>query len=227
MSLDGKISTGDVDERDVDLDYPKIKGVREGLYQYYDLEKRLGTVYFNSGRVMAKVGFNDREWHKEKKDNLDFILVDSKPHLTVRGCEYFAKRAERLFIVTTNKSHPVYKLVNIFQNIRIFQYDNKIDFQDFFKKLKEKHGINNMIIQSGGDLNSVLLRERLVDQVLIVLAPLLIGGKNTQTLVGGDSLHSFEDLQKIAVLKLKEVKELKDSYITLKYEVLPETVVET
>lgn len=39
MSLDGKISSGDTDALDVDADWKRIQGVKEGLYQYYDLEK--------------------------------------------------------------------------------------------------------------------------------------------------------------------------------------------
>ena len=39
MSVDGKISTGAVDELDVDRDFPRINGVKEGLYQYYEIEK--------------------------------------------------------------------------------------------------------------------------------------------------------------------------------------------
>ena len=38
MSVDGKISTGAVDELDVDRDFPRINGVKEGLYQYYEIE---------------------------------------------------------------------------------------------------------------------------------------------------------------------------------------------
>ena len=34
MSVDGKISTGATDDLDVDKDFPKIKGVNEGLHQY-------------------------------------------------------------------------------------------------------------------------------------------------------------------------------------------------
>jgi hypothetical protein len=37
-SLDGKISTGYVDTLDVDPDFPRIVGVKEGLHHYYDLE---------------------------------------------------------------------------------------------------------------------------------------------------------------------------------------------
>jgi 2,5-diamino-6-(ribosylamino)-4(3H)-pyrimidinone 5'-phosphate reductase len=39
-SVDGKISTGDRDIMDVDKDFPTITGLKEGLQQYYDLEKQ-------------------------------------------------------------------------------------------------------------------------------------------------------------------------------------------
>lgn len=38
-SLDGKISTGASSSEDFDKDLPHLKGVAEGLHQYYDLEK--------------------------------------------------------------------------------------------------------------------------------------------------------------------------------------------
>ena len=40
MSVDGKISTGASDELDVDKDFQGIPGVKEGLYQYYELERK-------------------------------------------------------------------------------------------------------------------------------------------------------------------------------------------
>lgn len=39
-----KINSGDSDELDVDIDWPKIEGVKEGLH-HYDIEK------INSGRI--------------------------------------------------------------------------------------------------------------------------------------------------------------------------------
>lgn len=41
-SVDGKISTGNSEKLDVDKDYPKIKGVKEGLHQYYEIEQTTG-----------------------------------------------------------------------------------------------------------------------------------------------------------------------------------------
>ena len=46
MSVDGKISTGDNDNMDVDVDFPNIDGVREGLQQYYDIEAQTDLFSF-------------------------------------------------------------------------------------------------------------------------------------------------------------------------------------
>jgi 2,5-diamino-6-(ribosylamino)-4(3H)-pyrimidinone 5'-phosphate reductase len=97
------------------------------------------------------------------------------------------------------------------------------NFVDCFYKLKQKYDINKMTIQTGGTLNSILLREKLIDKLSIVIAPALIGGKDTSTLIDGESLKTFEDLKKIKALKLIENKILNDLYINLKYEVINET----
>ena len=65
-SLDGKISTGSTDERDVDRDFPKIPVVKDGLYQYYEIEQHTDSVSLNTGRVMAKIGVNSRSDPKEQ-----------------------------------------------------------------------------------------------------------------------------------------------------------------
>jgi 2,5-diamino-6-(ribosylamino)-4(3H)-pyrimidinone 5'-phosphate reductase len=58
------------------------------------------------------------------------------------------------------------------------------------------------------------------------MAPALIGGKETSTLIDGESLQTFDDLIKIKALKLIENRTLNDSYINLKYEIINETKVE-
>ena len=48
MSVDGKISTGAVDELDVDREFPRINCVKEGIYQYYEIEKTTDLWSLNS-----------------------------------------------------------------------------------------------------------------------------------------------------------------------------------
>lgn len=221
-SLDGKISTGDVDELDVDKDFKRITGIKEGLSQYYDLEKQTDPFSLNSGRVMAKIGVNSRD-KEPTKIGCSFIIVDSKPHLTERGVEYLSKWVKTLFLVTSNPDHPAFTLKEKFPNIEIIYFENEVNFPDMFSILKDKYQIERITLQSGGTLNAQFLRLGLVDEVSIVIAPCLIGGKDTQSLVGGESLHTQKDLQKIKSLKLISTQVLDNSYIHLKYLVLNET----
>lgn len=218
VSVDGKISTGDTDIMDVDKDYPKIAGVREGLKQYYDLELETDLFSFNTGRVFAKVGMNAKT-DEPKKSPVSFVVVDNEPHLTERGIAYLAKKSKNLIIATTNKTHPALSLKKNFDNIHVLEYNETINFGDFFSKLKQQFGAERLTIQSGGTLNTTLVREGLVDRILLVVAPALIGGKNTSTLMDGESLHTPDELSKIKALELVEEKKLENSYLLLEYRV--------
>jgi 2,5-diamino-6-(ribosylamino)-4(3H)-pyrimidinone 5'-phosphate reductase len=220
QSLDGKISTGDTDERDFDKDFPNIPGVKEGLHQYYELEQETDPVSFITGRVMAKVGANTNSIEDVKQIPITFVVVDNKPHLMAHGVEFLAHKFGKLIVVTTNKDHPAYSLQNQYSNISVIPYDGNIDFADLFTRLKTEQDAERMTIQSGGELNAVLLRAGLIDQVLVVVAPCLVGGRNTATLVEGDSLRTTDDLTKIRPLKFKSAQPLEDSYLRIEYEVI-------
>lgn len=79
-SLDGKISTGNNDNLDADKDFCRIDGVKEGLNQYYEIECTTDYFSLNTGRVMAKIGVNDKKEYHNKVD-VNFIILDNKPHL--------------------------------------------------------------------------------------------------------------------------------------------------
>ena len=60
----------------------------------------------------------------------------------------------------------------------------------------------------------------MIDYVNIVIAPIIVGGKDVATLVDGESITDESELNKLMPLKLLECNKLEDSYIQLKYEVL-------
>ncbi len=214
-SLDGKISTGDVDDRDIDKDFKKIKVLQEGRYQYDALEKRTDIHSFNTGRVMAKIGMNTKK--DIKRIPVNFIIVDNKPHLNKQGVLNMLKWCKKLYLVTTNKNHPAFNINS--HELEIIYY-TKLNLQELFKKLHKKYGIKRVTIQSGGEMNALLVREGLIDSVSIVIAPTLIGGRTTSTLMDGDALRSENDLKLIKVLKLEKVNKLKNSYIHVIYKVV-------
>lgn len=61
---------------------------------------------------------------------------------------------------------------------------------------------------------------KVAECVELVVAPVLIGGKDTATLIDGQSLHSESELSELGVLKLIECKVLEDSYLRLRYKVI-------
>lgn len=91
---------------------------------------------------------------------------------------------------------------------------------DALTELKSEYGCQRITIQSGGTLNGLFLREKLFDYIDIVVAPVLIGGKDTSTLIDGKSLLSKSELSQLGVLKLQECTVLEDSYIRLRYKVI-------
>jgi len=178
------------------------------LQQYYDLELQTDLFSLNTGRVFAKIGFNEKA-DEPTKLPVSFVVIDNQPHLTTQGVVYLAKKSARLFIITTNKSHPAFSVKQEYPNVETIFYEDKVDFSDLFVKLRSEYGADKITIQSGG------VREGLVDRVLLVVAPAFIGGKNTSTLLDG----AKADLSKIKTLEFVQAKPLNDSYLLLEYKI--------
>ncbi len=224
QSLDGKISTGDVDERDQEIDFPKIKGIKEGFYQYYDFLLKTERHALISGKVLAKIGVNLREKVDNYKD-VNLIIIDRKPHLTKKGMNYLINSFKSIYIVTNNQNHPAFVFTEE-KELNLIYYSTIIDFKDLFVKLKEDHKIEKISIQSGGTLNALFLKHKIIDHISLIIAPCLIGGKNTPTSIDGVAPQTDDDLFNIKALELKKCEILKHSYIYLYYDVINETILE-
>lgn len=216
MSLDGKISTGPTGDRDFDRDLPLIPGICDGLAQYYQLERETDLVSFITGKVLAKVGWN------EPKERIDpapvaFVVVDNAPHLTSLGLRNLLRLCSRLVVVTTNAGHPAFGIPD--PKLVTRYYNPKIDFVNLFGSLQHE-GVDRLTVQSGGQLNAVLLRAGLIDRVSVTVAPLLVGGGDTPTLVDGPGAPPGSHLVQLPRLRLVKATPLAHSYLHLEYDVI-------
>ena len=214
MSVDGKISTGASDHLDVDKDFPKIAGVKEGLHQYYEIEQTTDLWSLNSGRVQAKIGINTADI--PNKTPVPFVVIDNK-HLKEHGVRYFCAFSKQFVLVTSNAEHPAFGIEE--DNLHII-YQNELSLKDVLAKLRSQYSCERITIQTGGTLNELFLREKLIDYLDIVVAPVLVGGKDTSTLIDGKSLVSESELSRLGVLKLQECIVLENSYLRLRYGVI-------
>lgn len=212
-SVDGKISTGEGDALDFDQDFPNVAGVAEGLQQYYDIEQTTDLWSLNTGKVQAKIGVNTRAL--PQKSPVSFVMIDNH-HLTAHGIAYFCALSQTFVLVTTNKQHPAFACNA--SNLKILHQET-LDLHAMLSDLK-KLGCERLTIQSGGTMNGLFLREKLFDFVDIVVAPVLVGGKNTPTLIDGETLSCTTELSKLGVLELQSATPLQNSYLRLQYKVI-------
>ena len=91
---------------------------------------------------------------------------------------------------------------------------------ELLARLKADFGCERLTVQTGGTLNGLLLREKLLDHVDIVVAPLLVGGKGTSTLIDGPDITTREELTGLGVLELVDCQVLEGSYLRLRYQVV-------
>ena len=214
MSVDGKISPGASDALDVDRDFPCMDGVREGLHQYYEIEQTTDLWSLNTGRVQAKLGVNEKPM--PPKTPVSFVLIDNS-HLNEHGVRYFCALSKQFVLITTNPDHPAFKVEA--DNLGIILQE-KLSLEKALAKLKEQYGCERITVQSGGTVNGLFLREKLFDYADIVVAPVLVGGKDTSTLIDGESITAREELDRLGVLRLIDCVKLEDSYVRLRYEVI-------
>ena len=195
-------------------DFPKITGLKEGLHQYYEIEQTTDLWSLNSGRVQAKIGINTADM--PNKTPVSFVVIGNQ-HLKEHGTQYFCALSKQFVLVTSNEEHPAFEMEE--DNLHII-YQKELSLKNVLTTLKAEYGCERITIQTGGTLNGMFLREKLIDYIDIVVAPVLIGGKDTSTLIDGKSLLSESELSKISVLKLQECVVLDNSYLRLRYEVI-------
>ena len=217
-SVDGKINSGNSDKLDVDRDWKVIPGLLEGLQQYYDIEAETDLFSFNTGRVMAKIGVNERTDTPKKLDVVTFVILDNAPHLNEHGIDYLTRWVGHLIVASTNPQHPVFSMIEKYDNLSVLQYE-ALNLTRLLEDIHDKYGAERLTIQSGGNMNCAFLRADLIDYVNIIVAPVLVGGRDTSTLIDGEAISSPDELAAIRTMRLIECKALNDSYVQLRYEV--------
>ena len=160
------------------------------------------------------MGVNEKSF--PDKTPVSFVLLDNS-HLTEHGVMYFCKKSKEFVLITSNKDHPAF---NVKENNLHIIYQEELSLSDALRELKNSYGCERITIQSGGTVNGLFLREKLFDYIDVVVAPVLIGGKDTSSLIDGRSIISENELLGLGVLKLIDCTVLNDSYIRVRYQVL-------
>lgn len=214
MSIDGKISTGDDEEHDFDADLPKLESTRMGLQHYYDLEKQTAEWTVGSGRTQAKV-LKNIPIERVLPTQASAVVVDNH-YVNDELLEKLAKKFKGVVLATTRNgrfsSTPSNVVVEYFPSNDIY-----VPLEPLVRTLYHEYGVRELCLQGGGDLNASFLREGLVDEIHIVVAPLIVGGKTVPGLVGGINPISLKSVHQLDLIGYDFPG---NDYVCLRYRVL-------
>ena len=173
MTLDGKIATKSGDSRissDSDL-------------------KRLHRMRAESDAVMIGVGtlLEDNPLLTVRRVNGRSpirIIVDSLAR-TPANSRIFSNKDSRIVVAVSSRAAPtrVNKLKRAGAEI-IHCGTQHVNLKNLLAKL-HANGVNRILLEGGGKLNWSMLSSGLVDEAMITVAPIIVGGEKATTLVEG------------------------------------------
>ncbi|MBD7911879.1 MULTISPECIES: dihydrofolate reductase family protein [Clostridium] len=123
---------------------------------------------------------------------------------------------EKTIVVTTEMGKDDKKvdfIRNLGKECLIFGKD-KVDFKSLFNYLEKELNMKSIMVEGGGYLNWTLFEQNLIDEIILMQLPVVIGGYNNISLVDGEG---FKDLESIKKFKFTECRTRKN-YNLLKFE---------
>lgn len=94
--------------------------------------------------------------------------------------------------------------------------DRRVDLRAALETLAARYDVRTVRVDSGGALSGALVREGLVDEVSVLLEPVLVGGVLPRTFLRGPEPAAPGD---VAELRLFEVESFDDGLVWLRYDV--------
>lgn len=143
------------------------------------------------------------------KGNPVRIIVDGKAKISLDSTIVrTAKKIETRIAVTENA--PLKKLRKLQElGLKILVIDNdpndisRVDLEKLFDCL-ERDGISKILVEGGGEINWSLIKNNLFDELIVTIAPLIIGGKNATALVGGKGYDTILESAKVKLFKIQK-----------------------
>lgn len=131
------------------------------------------------------------------------VVVDTKASIPLNAK---VLRPDAPTILAVGRSAPEANL-DLLWNIQarilsIREVNGKVDLRYLMGELA-KMGINNVLLEGGGELAASMIAERLVDKGLIFIAPKIVGGRSAKTPVEGEGIELMAQALSVSNLKVR------------------------
>lgn len=105
-------------------------------------------------------------------------------------------------IIATTKRAPKERIEKIKQLGAevLIAGEELVDFDILLSELFKK-GIKTLMVEGGSSINWELARKRYIDEIKIIHLPVIVGGENVPTFVGGEGFKSLSKVLRLELIK--------------------------
>jgi diaminohydroxyphosphoribosylaminopyrimidine deaminase/5-amino-6-(5-phosphoribosylamino)uracil reductase len=138
------------------------------------------------------------------------IVLDSKLRIPL-ACELVKTAASYrtlIFTLSDARAEKGERLRSLgVEVVRIGVNENgRVSLQEVANELRNRQ-IMSVLVEGGGELNGNLLKEGLVDKVVLFYGPLFIGGKGASNLVAGKGIDFLKDAFRVNVVSVRRLRD--------------------
>ncbi len=192
MTLDGKIATPEGQSKWITGE--KARALVHRLRSNADaVMTAIGTIKADDPQLTARI---------KAGKNPARIIID--PRLEVPLNANVLRIPPETIIVTRVKNSKAFRLEQA--GIKIIFYKEKLDLDRLMKKLGEME-IASLLIEGGSSLNAHALEDGIVDKIMFFIAPIIIGGRESFSAIGGKNFKKLEEAYRLKDISIKRIGE--------------------
>ena len=184
MSIDGKISTRKNDS---------AISSKLDLVRVHKLRSTVDGIMIGISTVLEDDPMLNVRYSTTGMKNPTRIIIDSKARIPLNSRIIDSSNKIQTIIAVTHNASS--RKINEIQKkgAQVLVYGNgKVNLRNLFQQL-EKMGLKKIIVEGGGEINWSVLKLGLVNELVVTISPIVIGGRDAKTLVEGKGFTNISD----------------------------------
>ncbi|MFX1480033.1 MAG: 2,5-diamino-6-(ribosylamino)-4(3H)-pyrimidinone 5'-phosphate reductase [Promethearchaeota archaeon] len=203
MTIDGKIASRAGD--------PELSD-EEDWREVHKLRAQVDAIMVGKGTIL-----NDNpKLHIKIHDHTGYyrIVIDSNLNIPIESNVISFQPERYPTIICTTENVPINKIKKYEKKVKIIQSGKgeKVDLRKLMPLLKD-YEIQTILLEGGGNLNWSFIKEDLINEIRLTVAPWIVGGKDAISLVEGIGFKKMSEAKRFDLIEVRH----RNNYVLLTY----------
>jgi len=191
MSIDGKITTRKNDSSiSSNIDWVRV----------HKLRSTVGGIVIGISTVLKDDPMLNVRYAKTVK-NPARIIIDSKARIPLDSRIMRSSKKIQTFVAVTHDASlkKIKEIEKKGAKVLVIGRE-KVNIINLFQHL-ENLGLKKVLVEGGGEINWSILKSGLVNELIVTIAPIVIGGRDAKTLVEGEGISYIHNAIRMKLVK--------------------------